>query len=115
MFQHRVSAFSLADPTKPGHRKILVFFLCDPTAAGDHVWPRFETNFDPQVISTSSVHPQQPYHEAERIAALLSTFGTAVPEEVFQMVLSHLPPAISKSEAREYVAGLMRERAGFNN
>ncbi|KAI9761705.1 MAG: hypothetical protein M1840_001736 [Geoglossum simile] len=29
-FQHRVGPFRLADPTKPGHRKILAFFLVDP-------------------------------------------------------------------------------------
>ncbi|PPQ76533.1 hypothetical protein CVT24_010932 [Panaeolus cyanescens] len=28
--QHRVGAFKLADPTKPGHRKILALFLVDP-------------------------------------------------------------------------------------
>ncbi|KAL4770703.1 hypothetical protein BDW60DRAFT_208797 [Aspergillus nidulans var. acristatus] len=28
--QHRVSPFSLADPSKPGHRKILALFLVDP-------------------------------------------------------------------------------------
>ena len=30
LYQHLVSPFRLADPTKPGHRKILVFFLVDP-------------------------------------------------------------------------------------
>jgi hypothetical protein len=28
--QHQVSPFSLADPSKPGHRKILALFLVDP-------------------------------------------------------------------------------------
>ena len=31
IYEHRVSSFQLADPTRPGHRKILVFFLVDPT------------------------------------------------------------------------------------
>ncbi|PPQ74093.1 hypothetical protein CVT24_012938, partial [Panaeolus cyanescens] len=30
ILQHRVGAFKLADPTKPGHRKILALFLVDP-------------------------------------------------------------------------------------
>ncbi|MFG2576877.1 DUF4246 domain-containing protein [Streptomyces sp. NPDC048481] len=44
--QHRVGSFRLADPTRPGHRKILAFFLVDPS----------ET-----IVSTSDVPPQQPW------------------------------------------------------
>ncbi|TFK26789.1 hypothetical protein FA15DRAFT_615143 [Coprinopsis marcescibilis] len=32
VLQHQVQPFKLADQTKPGHRKILAFFLVDPTA-----------------------------------------------------------------------------------
>ncbi|AZM48396.1 DUF4246 domain-containing protein [Streptomyces sp. WAC 06738] len=46
ILQHRVGEFRLADPTRPGHRKILVFFLVDP-----------ETT----IVSTSDVPPQQPW------------------------------------------------------
>ncbi|PYH42267.1 DUF4246 domain-containing protein [Aspergillus saccharolyticus JOP 1030-1] len=42
--QHRVAPFALADPTKPGHRKILALFLIDPHR---------------RVISTANVAPQQ--------------------------------------------------------
>ncbi|KAF7328886.1 hypothetical protein MVEN_02518300 [Mycena venus] len=45
LFQHRVSPFKLADPTKPGHRKILALFLVDPTK-------------DP-VVSATDIPPQQ--------------------------------------------------------
>src|SRR5690606_25476567 len=31
VLQHRVAPFQLADPTRPGHRKILAFFLIDPS------------------------------------------------------------------------------------
>jgi len=31
IYQHRVSPFELRDKSKPGHRKILAFFLVDPT------------------------------------------------------------------------------------
>ncbi|MFI7005071.1 DUF4246 domain-containing protein [Streptomyces sp. NPDC050145] len=48
VLQHRVDAFRLADPTRPGHRKILAFFLVDPS----------ET-----IVSTSDVPPQQPWSE----------------------------------------------------
>ncbi len=46
VLQHRVGPFRLADPTLPGHRKILVFFLVDPSVT---------------IVSTSDVPPQQPW------------------------------------------------------
>ncbi|MGW4897167.1 DUF4246 domain-containing protein [Kitasatospora sp. NPDC004240] len=48
VLQHRVDAFRLADPTRPGHRKILAFFLVDPTQ---------------RIVSTSDVPPQQPWSD----------------------------------------------------
>lgn len=46
VLQHRVGPFRLEDPARPGHRKILAFFLVDPS----------ET-----IVSTSDVPPQQPW------------------------------------------------------
>lgn len=43
-YQHQVQPFSLIDKTKPGHRKIIVFFLVNP----EH-----------KILSTSNVPPQQ--------------------------------------------------------
>ncbi|MGW7354028.1 DUF4246 domain-containing protein [Streptomyces sp. NPDC054784] len=48
VLQHRVSPFRLADPTRPGHRKILAFFLIDPSQ---------------RIVSTSDVPPQQPWSD----------------------------------------------------
>ncbi|MEV7617337.1 DUF4246 domain-containing protein [Streptomyces sp. NPDC089799] len=48
VLQHRVGPFRLADPTRAGHRKILAFFLVDPSTT---------------VVSTSDVPPQQPWSE----------------------------------------------------
>ncbi|MER7479090.1 DUF4246 domain-containing protein [Streptomyces sp. NPDC126510] len=48
ILQHRVGSFRLVDPTRPGYRKILAFFLVDPS----------ET-----VVSTSDVPPQQPWSD----------------------------------------------------
>jgi hypothetical protein len=45
VYQHKVAPFELVDKKKKGHRKILVFFLVDPTK---------------RVISTKNVAPQQP-------------------------------------------------------
>jgi hypothetical protein len=46
ILQHRVGSFRLADPTRPGYRKILAFFLVDPAVT---------------IVSTSDVPPQQPW------------------------------------------------------
>ena len=46
ILQHRVGPFRLADPSRPGHRKILAFFLVDPSVT---------------IVSTSDVPPQQPW------------------------------------------------------
>ncbi|MFF0219480.1 DUF4246 domain-containing protein [Streptomyces vinaceus] len=48
VLQHRVAPFRLADSSRPGHRKILAFFLVDPSQ---------------QIVSTSDVPPQQPWSE----------------------------------------------------
>ncbi|RCK56550.1 hypothetical protein Cantr_05345 [Candida viswanathii] len=44
MFQHHVDPFELKDKTKPGHRRILCFFVVDP--------------FNDKVLTTSQVPPQ---------------------------------------------------------
>ncbi|MFJ6834310.1 DUF4246 domain-containing protein [Streptomyces sp. NPDC091209] len=49
VLQHRVGSFRLMDHTRPGHRKILAFFLVDPSE---------------EITSTSDVPPQQPWSEA---------------------------------------------------
>ncbi|GAA2954822.1 hypothetical protein GCM10010446_44770 [Streptomyces enissocaesilis] len=46
VLQHRVGSFRLTDPTRPGYRKILAFFLVDPSE---------------NIVSTSDVPPQQPW------------------------------------------------------
>ncbi|MFD9865612.1 DUF4246 domain-containing protein [Streptomyces niveus] len=48
ILQHRVGSFRLADPTRAGHRKILAFFLVDPSQ---------------KIVSTSDVPPQQPWSD----------------------------------------------------
>lgn len=48
ILQHRVGAFRLTNPTRPGYRKILAFFLVDPSE---------------RIASTSDVAPQQPWSD----------------------------------------------------
>ncbi|MCM9076525.1 MULTISPECIES: DUF4246 domain-containing protein [Streptomyces] len=48
ILQHRVDSFRLADTARPGYRKILAFFLVDPSE---------------RIVSTSDVPPQQPWSD----------------------------------------------------
>lgn len=48
ILQHRVGSFRLTDPTRPGYRKILAFFLVDPSE---------------KIVSTSDVPPQQQWSD----------------------------------------------------
>jgi hypothetical protein len=73
IFQHRVGPFSLADKTKPGHRKILALFLVDP-----HI----------RIISTANVPCQQKAFWAEELRAqrTFPKFPNEVPKEVVDAV-----------------------------
>ncbi|KAK6331465.1 hypothetical protein TWF730_004547 [Orbilia blumenaviensis] len=98
VLQHQVQPFQLIDPTKPGYRKILVFFLCDPAH---------------DVPTTRTVAAQQPEERSKVIDQLRASSLGSLPEEVFQMVVDGLPPVISREEAETYRASLMRERSNF--
>ncbi|MEU9532027.1 DUF4246 domain-containing protein [Streptomyces sp. NPDC048213] len=53
VLQHRVGSFRLADPARPGYRKILAFFLVDPSQT---------------IVSTSDIPPQQPWSDTSTMA-----------------------------------------------
>ncbi|KAH9894735.1 hypothetical protein C8Q73DRAFT_745225 [Cubamyces lactineus] len=97
IFQHRVDGFELADPSKPGHRKILCFFLVDPLV---------------KIHSTSDIPPQQAdwsMDEMVRAPALMN-----LPVELFDMVAGFaMDGTISRKEAEEHREKLMKERANF--
>ncbi|KAI0824348.1 hypothetical protein BC628DRAFT_1420093 [Trametes gibbosa] len=97
IYQHRVDGFELADPTKPGVRKILCFFLVDPLT---------------RILSTSDVPPQQEnwsMDEMQRVPAMLD-----LPVELFDMVAEYAKVGtISRKEAEEHREKLMAERANF--
>ena len=96
LYQHRVQPFRLEDPTKPGHRKILVFFLVDPTH---------------RVFSTTDVGPQQRewVTEAMRDADQNSGFAK-LPIEILKMISNENDEAMTRSEAEKYREELMSER-----
>jgi len=103
LYQHQVQPFRLEDSTKPGHRKILVFFLVDPTQ---------------KVPSATDVPPQQGEWviEAMRHADRSSAFSK-LPLEILTMISSENKWVMARSEAEKYRAEMMSERdiAGEEN
>ena len=97
--QHQVQPFHLEDPTKPGHRKILVFFLVDPTQ---------------KIPSASDVAPQQhgwvteAMHDAGQNSALAK-----LPVELLTMISNENDGAMTRAEAERYREQLMSERTVF--
>ncbi|KAJ7284502.1 hypothetical protein C8J57DRAFT_1119396 [Mycena rebaudengoi] len=97
LYQHRVSPFSLSDPTKPGVRKILVFFLVDPTFS---------------ILSASNVPPQQ----FRNVQHMLRSQGPSsrlslLPVELLDIIARFIPGVKSRAEAEDIREELMRERS----
>ena len=69
VYQHRESPFSLVDPTRPGHRSYLAFYLVDPTQ---------------RVLSTARVPPQQAEWMEEGLAEAMAD---SVPVKVLQALI----------------------------
>ncbi|KAM3514696.1 hypothetical protein MY11210_001667 [Beauveria gryllotalpidicola] len=96
LYQHRVGAFRLADPTRPGHRKILALFLVDPKVP---------------VLSTANVPPQQrAWWEREVGADPAGLVARKLPHELREMVLDAVDFPISLQEAKGIREELMAER-----
>jgi hypothetical protein len=94
--QHCVSPFSLADPTKPGHRKILALFLIDPSR---------------RVISTANVPPQREDWCREWREATRDVLAPRLPVELQQMVHRDVDfKPMTLDEAKTYRLELMDER-----
>jgi hypothetical protein len=99
LYQHQVQPFHLEDPTKPGHRKILVFFLVDPTQT---------------IPSATNVPPQQrewvteAMHSADGNSALAK-----LPVEVITMISEETDGTMARLEAEEYREELIAERTVF--
>ncbi|KAJ7911440.1 hypothetical protein B0H13DRAFT_2328278 [Mycena leptocephala] len=97
LYQHRVSPFQLVDKTKPGVRKILVFFLVDPTFS---------------ILSASNVPPQQ----LEVVRDMLHSQGPSsrlsfLPVELLDYVARLVPGVKSRAEAEVIREELMKERS----
>jgi hypothetical protein len=91
--QHRVEPFKLEDQTKPGHRRILAFFLVHP---------------DRYIASTKWVPPQQMPVVVEAVDGALQT---KLLREVSLMVAESLGKGVmTEKEAEEYASVFMEER-----
>ncbi|KAJ5787524.1 hypothetical protein N7457_002514 [Penicillium paradoxum] len=95
--QHCVAPFSLADRSKPGHRKILALFLVDP-----HM----------RIISSAHVPPQQKDWGIEREQLIGGLLSRNLPVELQEMVRDGLDsPLMSLDEAKAHRLKLMEERS----
>lgn len=92
VIQHRVEPFELVDQSKPGHRKIVAFFLVDPAY---------------RITSTATVPPQQKHW------AHPSLLGGKLPIEIKEMITSHLDCPYGWDEAVKYREELMKDRSVF--
>jgi len=86
----------LEDGTKPGHRKILVFFLVDPTR---------------KVLSATNVAPQQREWVTDALyhAGQDSPFSK-LPIELLTMISGENEGPMTRLEAEKYRAELITER-----
>lgn len=99
LYQHQVQPFHLEDPTKPGHRKILVFFLVDPTQ---------------KVPSATEVALQQRDWVSEAIHGASANSALArLPAEIRMMISEENDGTMTRQEAEQYREELMAERTVF--
>ncbi|KAJ2782226.1 hypothetical protein GGI15_002976 [Coemansia interrupta] len=93
IYQHRVSGFRLADPTKPGHRKIFAFFFVDPST---------------RIPSTEIVPPQQQEWWNETFMKTGRLAG--MPDLVKNGIFENVDFPISLKDAHSVRLELMAER-----
>ncbi|TFK71012.1 hypothetical protein BDN72DRAFT_870138 [Pluteus cervinus] len=100
IFQHQVQPFKLADPTKPGHRKIIALFLVDPTI---------------KIISTANVPCQQKdWWKQEICNSEEPTRISKLPIELRGLIFDWVEDfPLSMDEAKELRLELMAERSKF--
>ncbi len=98
ILQNQVQPFKLADPTKPGHRKILALFLVDPNI---------------KIISTANV-PCQQRDWWGRAVTTSSSVLAKLPVELKEKVVKDVEDfPISLERAKELREELMTERKAF--
>lgn len=101
ILQHQVQPFKLADPTKPGHRKILALFLVDPGV---------------RIISTANVPPQRRDWWSESVIRDFAKAGTkfaTLSSELKEKVFENVDFPIGMDDAKEVRLKLMEERSSY--
>lgn len=102
IFQHYVSPFELKDKTKPGHRKILCFFICDP--------------YNDNIVSTDQVPPQQANWWSQQLMDVdekennITRLHT-LPAELMNEILEKVEWPMPLQKAKEVREDLMKERS----
>lgn len=96
VLQHQVQPFKLADPSKPGHRKILAMFLVDPYV---------------RIPSTANVPPQQKDWWASQLLKM-ERFNS-LPGEIFNLIMELVEFPLSWEDAEEIREDLMDERGAL--
>ncbi|KAJ3098078.1 hypothetical protein HDU97_004337 [Phlyctochytrium planicorne] len=91
--QHMVPEFKLEDPSKPGHRKMLVFFLVHP---------------DAKVPSSMEIPPQQAEWAFE---SLMQVLGKKLPELCVREIVGHCGSVWGNRRDAFYAQRLMNERS----
>lgn len=87
-YQHCVTDISLKDKSKPGHRKLLVFFLVDPNE---------------EILSSSRIPPPRKDWLTE---AIRGTLNSIVPPEITETILDNdldLPDLETAKKNRDYL------------
>ncbi|KXN80705.1 hypothetical protein AN958_08286 [Leucoagaricus sp. SymC.cos] len=98
ILQHKVQPFELADPTKPGHRKILAFFLVDPNM---------------KIISTANVPCQRRDWWGEAVVSDTRALAR-LPVELRDKVVHEVEEfPIDLDQARQLRENLMEERKEY--
>lgn len=97
ILQHQVQPFRLADPTKPGYRKILALFLVDPGV---------------RIISTANVPCQRQDWWREAVDEE-KTMLDKLPLEVHNNIFSQVDVPVSMGHAKKLRLELMDERKQF--
>ena len=101
IYQHQVQPFALSDPSRSGHRKILAFFLVDPSL--EHPRP-----------STTVVPPQQRewmYLTVRNLAASPQSHFSKLPVELLDTIVDEVGGLMDRTEAEGLRLELMDERS----
>ncbi|KAH7886259.1 hypothetical protein F5I97DRAFT_1937142 [Phlebopus sp. FC_14] len=96
VYQHRHTAFSLADPSRAGHQRVVGVFLVDPDI--------------PPIASTSRVPPQQK-EWVRQVIAEKRLFAV----ELLDKILSETDGLIDAGEAELIKRDMLRERSDFRS